>query len=149
MTPFKKLFVPVDGSDLAERAMQTSVALAKQMGAAITAFIAEPDVPLPSVKMQMSQYEKVVDRHVERTDGHARDLLSRFEMMAAEQGVDFHSLHARTDSVDQAIVDQAEASGCDMIVMVTHGRSTVGEWIYGSHTKKVLALSKLPVLVLH
>ena len=35
---FKNLFVPVDGSALSERAMQSSIALAKQLGAAITGF---------------------------------------------------------------------------------------------------------------
>ena len=44
---------------------------------------------------------------------------------------------------------QAEESGCDMIVMVTHGRGTFGELLFGSHTKNVLARSKLPLLVLH
>jgi len=39
--------------------------------------------------------------------------------------------------------------GCDMIVMVTHGRSPIGEFVFGSHTKKIIAKSKLPVFVLH
>jgi len=149
MSTYQNLFVPVDRGDLAERAMVQSVALAKQLGAGIVAFIAEPDVPLPSVKSSMNHYAQVVERHVEVTDAHARDLLTRFEVLAADSGVPFRSLHTRTDNVDQAIVDQADAAGCDMIVMVSHGRSTIGEWIYGSHTKRVLAMSKLPVLVLH
>ena len=49
----------------------------------------------------------------------------------------------------EAIVEEAERCGADMIVMVTHGRSRLGEWYYGSHSKKVLSLSKLPLLVLH
>jgi nucleotide-binding universal stress UspA family protein len=36
-----------------------------------------------------------------------------------------------------------------MIVMVTHGRSAIGEFIFGSHTRKIIANSKLPVFVLH
>ena len=149
MSTYQNLFVPVDGSALSERAMQASVDLARQLGAAITAFVAEPDVPLPGPGLQVQQYERQVDAHIVRTDGHARELLSRFELLAAEAKVRFSALHVRTGDVDQAIVDQAEASGCDMIVMVTHGRSTLGEWVYGSHTKRVLARSRLPLLVLH
>jgi len=67
----------------------------------------------------------------------------------AEAGVAFTGLHARTDGVDRAIIEQAEQSGCDMIVMVTHGRSTLGGLLFGSHTKNVLARTKLPLLVLH
>ena len=69
--------------------------------------------------------------------------------MTAEAGVAFTGLHARTDGVDHAIIAQAEESGCDMIVMRTHGRGTFGELLFGSNTKNVLAKCKLPLLVLH
>jgi len=42
---FKRLLVPVDGSPLTERAMEVSIALAKQLGATITGFVAEPLPP--------------------------------------------------------------------------------------------------------
>ena len=147
--PYQNLFVPVDGSALCERAMLASIDLARQLGAGITAFVAEPDVPLPTLGTQVQQYERVAGEHIERTDGHARDLLTRFEVMAAEAGVPFKGLHARVNGIDQAIVDQAENAGCDMIVMATHGRGALGELLFGSHTKTVLSRSKLPLLVLH
>ena len=146
---FRNLFVPVDGSAGSERAMQASIALARQLGAAITAFVVEPDVPMPTMGGSMKAYEAASTRHIERTDGHARDILTHFEALAAEAGVKFSGLHARTDGVDRAIVDQAESSGCDMIVMLTHGRGAFGELLFGSHTKNVLVGSKLPLLVLH
>ena len=46
---YKKLLVPVDGGDLTDRAMTQSIALARQLGASITAFVVEPDMPLPNV----------------------------------------------------------------------------------------------------
>jgi nucleotide-binding universal stress UspA family protein len=146
---YRNLFVPVDGSTLSLRAMAASIALAKQLGAAITGFVVEPDAPLPTVSTPLPAYTQATEQHIERTDGHARNVLSRFEVMAAEAGVAFSGLHARTDGVDRAIIEQAEASGCDMIVMLTHGRGTFGELLFGSHTKNVLAKSKLPLLVLH
>lgn len=146
---YTKLFVPLDGSSLAERAMRESLALAQQLGASVVGFVAEPDAPLPSVGTQLQQYRQEVDEHVVRTDTHARELLTQYEVLAAEAAVPVTCLHVRAVDVDQAIVDQAEAAGADMIVMVTHGRSRLGEWVYGSHTKRVLARSKLPVLVLH
>lgn len=146
---YRNLFVPVDGSVLGERAMQASIDLARQLGAAITGFVVEPDAPLPTVGTQLPAYEQATERHIERTDTHARSVLTRFELKAAEAGVGFTGLHARTDGVDRAIIEQAETSGCDMIVMLTHGRGALGELIFGSHTKNVLARSKLPLLVLH
>jgi nucleotide-binding universal stress UspA family protein len=146
---YRNLFVPVDGSANGERAMQAAIDLARQLGAAITGFVVEPDAPLPTVGTQLPAYEQATERHIERTDTHARSVLTRFELKAAEAGVAFTGLHARTDGVDRAIIEQAETSGCDMIVMLTHGRGTLGELVFGSHTKNVLARSKLPLLVLH
>ena len=146
---YRNLFVPVDGGALSERAMVASISLAKQLGAAITGFVVEPDAPMPTVGTQMPVYQKQTEKHIERTDTHAHKVLTYFELKAAEAGVPFTGLHARTDGVDRAIIEQAEDSGCDMIVMVTHGRSTLGELLFVSHTKNVLARSKLPLLVLH
>ncbi len=146
---YRKLFVPVDGSALSERAMVASIALAKQLGAAITGFVVEPDPPLPTVGSQLPEYTKQTEKHIERTDTHAHKVLTDFELKAAQAGVAFTGLHARTDGVDRAIIAQAEESGCDMIVMVTHGRGALGELVFGSHTKNVLARSTLPLLVLH
>ena len=146
---YRNLFVPVDGSALSERAMVASIALAKQLGAAITGFVVEPDPPLPTVGSQLPNYSKQTEQHIERTDTHAHRVLTHFELKAAEAGVAFTGLHARTDGVDRAIIAQAEESGCDMIVMLTHGRGALGELVFGSHTKNVLARSTLPLLVLH
>jgi nucleotide-binding universal stress UspA family protein len=33
--------------------------------------------------------------------------------------------------------------------MCSHGRSTLGDLLFGSHTRDVLARSELPLLVLH
>jgi nucleotide-binding universal stress UspA family protein len=146
---YRKLFVPLDGGPLTDKAMSGALELAKQLGASVVGFVAEPDAPVPQVGTQLQKYYDDVERHTVATDTHARTLLTRFEALAAEAGVPCQGLHVHSDHVDQAIVDEAERVEADMIVMVTHGRSTVGEWIYGSHTKKVMSLSKLPLLVLH
>ena len=72
-----------------------------------------------------------------------------FGQQAVAAGVAFQGVHVTAGGVDDAIVDEAEKAGCDMIVMVTHGRGPVGEFLFGSHTKKVISRSKLPVFVLH
>ena len=66
----KNLFVPVDGGALSERAMRASIDLARQLGAAITGFVVEPDVPMPTMGGTMKAYEAASTRHIERTDAH-------------------------------------------------------------------------------
>jgi nucleotide-binding universal stress UspA family protein len=64
-------------------------------------------------------------------------------------GVAFEGYHDQVPRVDRAIIEAAESRGCDMILMVTHGRGAFGEFLFGSQTKAVLAGSKLPLLVVH
>jgi nucleotide-binding universal stress UspA family protein len=146
---FKHLLVPVDGSELTERAIHASVALAKQLGASITGFVAEPLAPLPAAGRPVSAVRQDAVEHDAMTDAHAREVLARFEDEARRAGVPFTGHHAQVPRVDRAIIAAAEAQGCDMIVMVTHGRGAFGEFLFGSQTKAVLAGSNLPLLVLH
>lgn len=145
----RHLFVPIDGSPLSERAIQQSIDLAKQLGAAITGFIVEPGVPLPSAGTAMHAYERQVGEYLAATEAHARERLDAFGRRAEAEGVRFQGAHASTGAVDEAIVSHATALGCDLIVMVTHGRGPFGELLFGSHSKSVLSRTQLPVLVLH
>ena len=146
---YKNLLVPVDGTELAEKAKEQSIDLARQLGAAIVGFVVEPDMPLPNVGTQPSAYARQREQHEVTTDTHAHAVLTRFGEMARAAGVGFSSRHTRSDRVDQAIVDLAQELNCDMIVMTTHGRGAFGELLFGSHTKNVLAKCKVPLLVLH
>ena len=47
----------------------------------------------------------------------------------------------------QVIMRDAEARGCDLIVMASHGRRGISAIVLGSETLKVLTHSTIPVLV--
>ncbi len=146
---YRKLLVPVDGSELTERAIQASIELARQLGAAIIGFVAEAMPPLPASPRSRHLLEQEFREHDEMAAAHAKPVLQRFEAAAQAAGVAFEGVFDQVPQVDQAIIAMAESQGCDMIVMVTHGRGAFGEFLFGSQTKAVLAGSKLPLLVLH
>lgn len=146
---FTNLLVPVDGTELSERAAQVSLDLAAKLGARITGFVAEPMPPLPTMSANVTAYQRDADAHLARTEEHARKVLAEFSEKAAARGVAFEGKFQRNDSVDDAIVKAATEFGCDLVVMVTHGRGAFGELLFGSHTKNVLSKCKLPLLVLH
>lgn len=146
---YQRVLVAVDGSDLSQRAMQQGVDLAHQLGATLIGFVVESLPPLPSTGAQLQSYRQDVAAHEAKADAHARTVLARFAETAAKAGVPFEAQHDRNDDVAAAIVKAAEQHRADMIVMVTHGRGSFGELLFGSHTKKVLATSKKPLLVLH
>jgi nucleotide-binding universal stress UspA family protein len=146
---YKHLLVPIDGSEITERAIDSSITLARQLGAAIHGFVVEPTPPLPAVGRHPSVIATEAELHDARTEAHARGLLNKFKAMADAAGVAFKGSFERSERVGDAIVEQARENGCDMIVMATHGRGPFGELLFGSYTKSVLARSKLPLLVLH
>jgi nucleotide-binding universal stress UspA family protein len=146
---FKKLLVPVDGSAVSERAIAQAVALAGQLGAAITGYVVEAMPALPTMGTHLASYQREVQSHEARTESHARAVLARFGEVAQAAGVPFDGQFDRNDDVAGAIAGAAERHGCDMIVMATHGRGAFGELLFGSQTKRVLSLTKTPLLVLH
>ncbi|MBX3646816.1 MAG: universal stress protein [Rhodocyclaceae bacterium] len=146
---FKKLFVPIDGSSLSQRAIAVSIDLAVQLGAHITGFIVEPDLPLSVASHDAEAFAERIQEHQAKTELHSNILLHQFEVRASQAGVVFRGLSVTSYSVDDIIAEEAEKSGCDMIVIVTHGRGKLGEFVFGSHTKKVISRTKIPVLVLH
>jgi nucleotide-binding universal stress UspA family protein len=146
---FKQLLVPIDSSDLSSSAIQQGLDLARQLGAGITGFVVEALPTLPSMGTHLANYQREVQAHEAATEAHAKGLLARFAQAAAAAGVAFDGQYERNDDIAGAIAGAADRHGCDMIVMVTHGRGAFGELLFGSQTKRVLSLSKRPLLVLH
>lgn len=146
---YHRILVPVDGSELSDRAINASIDLARQLGAAITGFVAEPLPEMPDRPVHPQALQRQVEAHDASTGAHAQDVLGRFAALAHAAGVSFEGHHAQVRHIDKAIIAEAESQGCDLIVMVTHGRGAFGEFLYGSQTKAVLSGSRLPLLVLH
>lgn len=144
---FEHLLVPIDDSALSERAMEASIELARKLGARITGFTVVPyEMPPLGVGMSYTQLTRQSDALAQE---HATKVLAAFEARCTAAGVTFKAHATQAGAIDDAILAAAEECGCDMIVMVTHGRGALGELMWGSHTKTLLSRSTLPLLVLH
>jgi nucleotide-binding universal stress UspA family protein len=147
---FKRILVPIDGSESTERAIDASVSLASQLGASIVGFLAAPALPDKGGQPARGLLENDPLDPEAITEERARPVLSRFEAAAARAHVPFEGVCDRVPPrLDKAIIDAAESHGCDMIVMVAHGRGAFGEFLFGSQSKAVLAGTSLPLLVVH
>lgn len=147
---YEHLLVPVDGSELSDKAIDHSIGLAKMLGASITGFTAEPPLPVLVVEQAAVAYDVATfQEHEKRCEAHARELLEAFGAKARQAGLTFDGQFVISDNVQQSIVDTARKQGCDLIVMATHGRHGLDALIHGSLTKSVLAHSQVPLLVLH
>ncbi len=147
---YEHLLVPVDGSELSNKAIEHSIGLAKMLGASITGFTAEPPLPVLVVEQAAVAYDVATFQdHEKRCEAHARELLLAFAEKAKAAGVPFDGQFVITDNIQQSIVDVAAKQGCDLIVMASRGRHGLDALIHGSLTKSVLAHSQVPLLVLH
>jgi len=144
------LLLPTDGSELSSEALKMAIYLARSLGARITALhVIEPyhppflkgDYKLPEIPVLLKrQYEK-------QTAERAARILGDVSKAAAADGVNCATVAVKSDSPYEAIVKQAARSGCDFIVMASHGRKGLKGILLGSETQKVLTHSRIPVLV--
>jgi nucleotide-binding universal stress UspA family protein len=75
---YEHLLVPVDGSELSNKAMEHSIGLAKMLGASITGFTAEPPLPVLVVEQAAVAYDVATfQEHEKRCEAHARELAKK------------------------------------------------------------------------
>ena len=137
----RKLFVPVDSSDNALRALEHAIRLAKENGPieliVATAHEAAFDNPRTLAYLPKEKLERILKEHSE-------SILSPAIEIATSAGVTF-TTEILTGPVPQAIVKRAEELDCDGIVMGTRGMGAIGNLLMGSVATKVIHLTKLPV----
>ncbi len=144
---FKHILVPTDGSKLAARGVKAGIGLAKALGARITALhVTPPYVPpfgdavlyIPAVSA--SEHKKACERT-------AKKILTEVETEARKARVACASVYVTDPQAWGGILRVAHSKRCDAIVMASHGRGGLGGLLLGSETQRVLAHSKIPVLV--
>jgi nucleotide-binding universal stress UspA family protein len=137
----KHILVPLDGSKLAEAAIPVAVSLAQTLSAAVTLLhIIEQDAPEEVHK----------DHHITRAD-EASVYLERVAKrdFPATVRFDTHVHSAAVKDVPGSIVEHALTEfQPNLIVMCTHGRSGVHEFLYGSIAQQVVAEGSTPLLLI-
>lgn len=144
---FKHILVPTDGSDLSTETVRRAIAFAREANARITFFFAKPEYPISFYGEGALIDPTTPERFAEMADQQANDILERCNAMAKDAGVDCSSCALTADTPYEAIISAADAGGCDLIFMASHGRRGLSGLLLGSETQKVLTHSKIPVLV--
>ena len=99
---FKRILVPVDGSELTERAIEASIALAVQLGASIVGFVA---VVTRSLLLRPRQDSgEAGDLDGDENVGPTGPVLARFAAAARAAGVPFEGVLEQVPSIDKAII---------------------------------------------
>ena len=143
---FKHIPIPTVGSKISEAAKRSGMQLTKEQSAQVRALYVMPDYS----SMIYSADALMTYNATEFENGtrkNADKVLQLVVDVAKAQGVECKTARVRNISVNQAIVQQAQDSQCDLICMASHGRKGIAGILLGSETQRVLVNSKVPVLV--
>jgi len=142
-----RILVPVDGTPRSTRAIKAAAKIARGNKGKLTLFHATPSC---RTSLYIDGYAfdwPPEDVYLRESAAAAAKLLARAKKVATAQKVGATVLQSRSDSPAQAILSAARKSRAGMIVMASHGRTGLEKLLLGSETQKVLARSRLPVLV--
>ena len=141
---YKHILLPTDGSELSKAAMRHGIALAKAIGAKVSALVVS--TPLTSLVVDPTAASAALEQYKVLVATQTAKYLDSIRNEAAEAGVACSALCVEHDKPYEAIVDPAKDNGCDLVVMASHGLRGVSA-ILGSETLKVLTHSAVPILV--
>ena len=142
---YQHLLIATDGSELAGRAVDHGLALAKELGAKVT--VVTVSEPLASMVGGEAVYPTLIDEYDKAMEASAKRILAPIRETAEKKGIAFEGVFVKDHYPADGIVETAKAKACDLIVMASHGRRGVAKLLMGSQAAKVLAYSPIPVLV--
>ncbi len=142
---FKKILVPVDGSEGSWRALEHAVALGEKFDSTIVvANVIQPynnaallAIPLDHSTVQQgnNELEKIGDKVLEM----AQEKLTKYPHTVE------YSLEVGHPS--ERIIALAKKAECDAIVLGSRGLSGIAEFFLGSVSSKVAQYANVPVLI--
>lgn len=135
----ERILVPLDGSLLAEGAIQTAAGLARESGAALVLLRAAEAHTLPGADPTDAQVAVVRE---------AEEYLTAVAARLGEEGVKGVETSVWYGPPATAIIEATRLQKVDLIVMTTHGRSGLGRLILGSVAESVLRGTTTPILLL-
>jgi nucleotide-binding universal stress UspA family protein len=144
---YRHILIPSDGSELAEKAVEAGIEFARKINARVTGFTAVPEYRTPSETELMAKHVISLAEYEDQAKRNAERILERIAARARAAGVEYDADFVQSDHPYEAIVRAAEAHGCDLIFMASHGRRGLSALVHGSETRGVLTHSTIPTLV--
>ncbi|MBI5945913.1 MAG: universal stress protein [Chloroflexi bacterium] len=141
---YKKILVPLDGSQLAEAVLPHVQALANSEGAEIVLL----SVPVtPSLEF-LARSPGLAHKVIEDTEIETEAYLEKEEAKLAQEGAKVTHI-MREGPIPEMILKVADEVHADVIAMSTHGRSGIQRWLIGSVADRVVHHSHIPVMLVH
>jgi nucleotide-binding universal stress UspA family protein len=143
---YKKCLVPLDGSALAECALNHVQKLVKEqsIGEVTLLNVVKVDIPWADV------HEQTIDLEALRKPlfAAARKYLAEVEARLSSKGIKVKTKAIEGNRPGETIIDYAEKNRMALIVIATHGYTGFKKLLLGSVATSVLHDSPIPVLLI-
>jgi nucleotide-binding universal stress UspA family protein len=144
---FQQIMVPLDGSELAERALPCAARLGVATGATLHLVHAVELVPPPTVGFALAYMPgRIHGNLVAQETQQATAYLDKMRERVAASGV-----HVRTEQmlgdVAAILLDYEHDAGIDLVVMCSYGRTGLARFVLGSVAEHLLRQGTAPVLL--
>jgi nucleotide-binding universal stress UspA family protein len=152
---YKKILVPLDGSELAECVLSHVESIARGCGVQEVLFlrvveplhwVVGPSYPPGGVDYVSGLSQEEIGRIDSESRAAAENYLSQVVNRTKFDGVTVRSEVINGKAAENT-AEYATRKEVDLITIATHGRSGVSRWVWGSVADQVLRSSCVPVLM--
>jgi nucleotide-binding universal stress UspA family protein len=137
---YKRMLVPLDGSELSEVVLPYAKELAGRLNLEL--------ILLHVFDHRGSETEYMCQAYIKRaaemTEAQSRDVQTKIGTAQGNKAVEAHG-EVVVGHPAEEILSYSDKNNIDLILMATHGRSGIKRWVLGSVADKLLRVSKVPI----
>jgi nucleotide-binding universal stress UspA family protein len=137
---YKRMLVPLDGSELSEVVFP----YAKELAGRLHLDMVFLHVYSPAERELAPMYRAYVERAAEIVGHQSKEVQQRSDIQAGSKAIEAQGVLAMGHPAEE-ILRYTNENDIDLILMATHGRSGIRRWAMGSVADKVLRASSVPV----
>jgi nucleotide-binding universal stress UspA family protein len=141
---YRKILLPLDGSQRAESILGIAVQLARAQDAELCAahIVRRPEMPRqkPLSQEDSQLADRVIERNTLEAEAYLNDLKSRIDMPLET----FMAVGQNVASELQRLVEEVKA---DLVILTAHGSSGESGWPYGSLVVTMITYGSTPLLI--
>ena len=139
---YKKVVVPLDGSELAECSLDEVMNVIGEGSELLLIRAMEPVSGMAYAEVPPEILEQAEKKNVDASKRYLDKVAGRLK----KKGIRVQTEVVWGNPADE-IIAFAKKNNADLIMITTHGRSGVSRWALGSVADKVLRMARIPVLM--
>jgi len=146
MYMYKKIMVPLDGSQIAECVIPHIEAIARKSSSKVELVTVIEPLEIPT-RGQIAISDDEIKKIDSEGKKEANKYLSQVSERLIKSGIKSDTVILSGKAADR-LTRYAVNNDIDLIIMATHGRSGISKLFWGSVAEKILRATEIPVLLI-